>query len=373
MHSQGASSIRQWLETAAYSACMVLMSIAVAGCSHINPHYDPTRPHHTPSGFRNNHLDDFFTGSFWAWQWERWRQGLPKPPVSVEEMQPVQADIGWLQHNRSEPVATWIGHATVLLQAGGLNILTDPMLSERASPLSWIGPKRKMPPAIGLADLPRIDVVIISHNHYDHLDLPTLKALNAQAGGPPLFLVPLGIGDWLHRQGIKPVAQLDWWQSLPVAGMRLHCVPVQHWSARGLFDRFQTLWSGWVIETADETGGERSLKIFFTGDTGYSRDFTDIAQRFGAMDLAMIPIGAYEPRWFMRHQHVDPAEAVQIHLDLQARQSLGIHWGTFQLTDEPLDEPPRALRQALRARDIDVNSFVTLRPGGTLQIRNFIQ
>ncbi len=363
--------MRSWLQAARRAAggAVLAACIAGAGCTHVNPHYDPARPHHTPSGFRNNHLDEFFTGSFWAWQWERWRKGLPKPPASLAELQPVRADLDWLRQNRSEPAATWIGHATVLLQAGGLNILTDPILSERASPLSWAGPKRKTPPALALAELPHIDVVIISHNHYDHLDLPTLRALDTQVGGPPLVLVPLGVGDWLSRQGIARVAQLDWWQSRQVAGVQLHCVPVQHWSARGLFDRFETLWSGWVIET----GGAQSRKIFFTGDTGYSRDFADIARRLGAMDIAMIPIGAYEPRWFMRHQHVNPAEAVQIHRDLRARRSLGIHWGAFELTDEALDEPPRALRQALQAQAIDAQEFITLPLGGTLKLSNLIQ
>ncbi len=350
-------------------ACALLAG-ACAACSHINPYYDPARPHHTRSGFRNNYIDDFFTGSFWAWQWQRWRDGLPKPPASLAELQPVRADTGWLKQNRSVPAATWIGHATVLLQAGGLNILTDPIFSERASPVSWAGPKRKTLPALTLADLPHIDVVIVSHNHYDHLDLPTLQALNAQAGGPPLFVMPLGVGDWLRRHGIGHVAQLDWWQSMTVAGARLHFVPVQHWSARSLFDRFETLWGGWVIETGSEHG---PLKIFFTGDSGYSQDFADIRRRFGDMDIALIPIGAYAPRWFMRHQHVNPAEAVQVHLDLHAKRSLGIHWGTFELTDEALDEPPVALRQALRARAIDEQSFVTLPPGGTLKLTDFNQ
>lgn len=341
-----------------------LACVVCAACSHVNPYYDAQQSHHTRSGFRNNYVDDFFTGSFWAWQWQRWRSGLPKAPASVAEMQPVRADLAWLQQNRSTAAATWIGHASVLLQVDGLNILTDPVFSDRASPLSWIGPKRKTPPALALAELPPIDVVIVSHNHYDHLDLPTLQALNQQAGGPPLFLMPLGVGDWLRRQGIANVRQLDWWQSISLRSSVLHFVPVQHWSARGLFDRFETLWGGWVIESAE---GERRLKIFFTGDTGYSRDFTDIHRRFGDMDLAMIPIGAYEPRWFMRHQHVDPAEAVQIHLDLRAARSLGIHWGAFELTDEALDEPPRALRQALHARAIDTRRFVTLPPGGTLK------
>lgn len=347
-----------------------LLAAACAGCAHVNPYYDPARAHHTRTGFRNNYLDDFFTGSFLRWQWQRWREGLPKPPASLAELQPLRPDTDWLKQNRSVPSATWIGHATVLLQVGGLNILTDPIFSERASPFAWLGPKRRMPPALALAELPRIDVVIVSHNHYDHLDLPSLQALNAQAGGPPLFLMPLGVGDWLKRQGIANTAQLDWWESHALPGARLHFVPVQHWSARSLFDRFETLWGGWVIEAAGDKG---PLKIFFTGDTGYSKDFTDIRQRFGRFDFAMIPVGAYAPRWFMRHQHVDPAEAVQIHLDLEAQRSLGIHWGAFELTDEPLDEPPRALRQALKARGIDARDFVTTAPGATVKIGNFIQ
>ncbi len=350
-------------------AC-VLLAAACASCTHVNPYYDPAQPHHTRSGFRNNYVNDFFTGSFWTWQWQRWRDGLPKPPASVAAMQPVRPDLHWLQQNRSTPAATWIGHATVLLQVGGLNILTDPIFSERASPVSWAGPKRKLPPALQLSDLPHIDVVIVSHNHYDHLDLPSLRALNAQSGGPPRFLMPLGVGDWLREQGIANVSQLDWWQSTALPGATLHFVPVQHWSARRLFDRFDTLWGGWVIDTAADG---RPLKVFFTGDTGYSKDFTDIRRRFGAMDFAMIPVGAYEPRWFMKHQHVNPDEAIQIHLDLQSRQSLGIHWGAFELTDESLDEPPVMLRQALQARGLADSRFITPPPGKVLRIGNFSQ
>lgn len=344
------------------------LAVLCSACTHVNPHYDPTRPHHTRSGFRNHHVDPFFTGSFWAWQWQRWRDGLPQPPADLTGLLPVRPDIDWLRQNRSETAVTWIGHASVLLQVGGLNILTDPIFSDRASPLSWIGPKRRTPPALLPADLPHIDIVIVSHNHYDHLDLPTLQALHAQPGGPPRFLMPLGVGDWLQRQGISKVTQFDWWQSLPLPAATLHFVPVQHWSARGLFDRFETLWGGWVIESGQ---GPHALKIFFTGDTGYSQDFAEIQQRFGRFDFAMIPIGAYAPRWFMQHQHVDPAQAVQIHLDLQATRSLGIHWGTFELTDEALDEPPRALRQALQARAVDPASFITTAPGEILKIRKF--
>ncbi len=343
----------------------LLLAVACAGCSHVNPHYDPTKPHHTRDGFRNNYLTGPIGGSFLRWQWERWRDGLPRPPANGYAFPFERPDIGWLKNNRSEPTATWIGHATVLLQVGGLNILTDPIFSERASPVSWAGPKRKTPPAMQVHELPRIDAVIISHNHYDHLDLPSLQALARQAGGPPLLLVPLGVGDWLREQGLANVQQLDWWQSHELNGTRLHCVPVQHWSARGLFDRFHTLWGGWVIESP--TDG-KTFRSFFTGDTGYSKDFADIHRRFGDFDFAMIPVGAYEPRWFMKNQHVNPEEAVQIHRDLRSRQSLGIHWGAFELTDEALDEPPGALEKALSQAGLDPQRFRVTPRGKTLEL-----
>lgn len=343
----------------------MLLAAVCASCAHQNPYYDSSKPHHTHSGFRNNYVSEFFTGSFWRWQWERWRDDVPKPPADGYASFPlVRPDIDWLKQNRSEASATWIGHATVLLQVGGLNILTDPIFSERASPLSWVGPRRKVGLPLQLHELPHIDVVIVSHNHYDHLDLPTLKALEKQQGGPPLLLMPLGVGDWLKEQGLSKVAQFDWWQSQQVGDTQIHFVPVQHWSARGPFDRFETLWGGWVIES--QARG-RPFRAFFTGDTGYSKDFADIRRRYGDIDLAMIPIGAYEPRWFMRNQHVDPTESVHIHRDLHAKTSLGIHWGTFELTDESLDEPPRALQRALREQHVNENNFVVLPHGGMLK------
>ncbi len=346
-------------------AASLLLAIACTGCGHVNPHYDPAKPHRTREGFRNNYLAEPIGAGFLKWQWERWRDGLPKPPANGYAFPFERPDIAWLQQNRSQPSATWIGHATVLLQVGGLNILTDPIFSERASPVSWAGPKRKTPPAMQAHELPRIDVVIISHNHYDHLDLPSLRALATQAGGPPLLLVPLGVGDWLQKQGLTNVQQLDWWQSHELNGTRLHCVPVQHWSARGLFDRFHTLWSGWVIESPTEG---KPFRTFFTGDTGYSKDFKDIHRRFGDFDFAMIPVGAYEPRWFMKNQHVNPEEAVRIHQDLHSKLSLGIHWGAFELTDESLDEPPRALKDAVGHAGIDSTKFRLLPTGHALKI-----
>lgn len=222
-----------------------------------------------------------------------------------------------------------------------------------------------MPPALSLSELPHIDMVLISHNHYDHLDLDSVLALNAQSGGPPLFMVPLGVKPWMQAQGIKNVRELDWWQNENVAGIELSLVPVQHWSAHSITDRFETLWGGWIART--DKKNSKPFILFFSSDTGYSKDFADIHRRFGAVNLALIPIGAYEPRWFMQRQHVNPAEAVQIHQDLHAKQSLGIHWGTFELTDESLDEAPHALTQAVRAASLAPEAFVVLRHGGMLK------
>ena len=266
-----------------------------------------------------------------------------------------------------QPAVTWIGHATVLAQMGGLNILTDPILSDRASPVSFAGPRRLHPPGLSLAQLPRIDLVVISHDHYDHCDAPTLQALNSQPGGPPLYLVPLGLKSWAAGFGIDNVVEMDWWQSHRMGTVEVVMTPVQHWSGRSLNDRLQTLWGGWAVFAPD-------AHLFFAGDTGYSPDFADIARRFagrhaeGGFDIALIPVGAYAPRWFMKEQHVDSDEAVRMHRDLGAKRSLGIHWGTFELTDEALDEPPRALAQALARAGVVQDNFFLLALGQTRKL-----
>ncbi|MEO8040293.1 MAG: MBL fold metallo-hydrolase [Betaproteobacteria bacterium] len=318
--------------------------------------------HHAADGYRNNYPTGWTRGSFWKWQWERWTKGLPKPLPPGWHSQTVQPDIAWLKSNRTETAITWVGHATLLLQVGGLNILTDPHFTERASPLSFLGPRRLVPPLPALAELPHIDAVVISHNHYDHLDEGSVRQLAAQAGGSPRFFVPLGLKAWFAGKGIDDVVELDWWQAVELAGVKLTLAPVQHWSARSLWDRDKTLWGGWRVERP-------GFSFFFCGDTGYSEDFNDIRKRLGPVDLAAIPIGAYEPRWFMKVMHVNPDEAVKIHRDLGAVQSIAMHWGTFILTDEPVDEPPQRLAAALRAAGIEADRFALMKHGETRRLK----
>lgn len=314
--------------------------------------------HHTATGFRNNYPTGWSRGSFWRWQRERWNGAVAVPPPGGWHFPSVVPPAAWLRANRSEPTITWLGHATFLLQIGGLNVLTDPHLSSRASPFATVGPRRCMPPALTVAALPPIDAVLLSHNHYDHLDTATVKQLARQPGGPPLFFVPLRLRDWFVRKGITNVVELDWWEHRACGDARLTFTPTQHWSARSTSDRNRTLWGGWRLD-------HPTFSFFFAGDTGYSQDFADIHARLGAVDLAALPIGAYAPRWFMQVMHVDPDEAVQIMHDLHARHAVAMHWGTFVLTDEPLDEPPRRLRRALMAASLGADDFWVLQHGET--------
>jgi N-acyl-phosphatidylethanolamine-hydrolysing phospholipase D len=320
--------------------------------------------HHVASGFRNHYVAS--VNKSWRellrWQWQRWRAGLPPPPRVPTPT--AETSLDFLRENAAAgatmvPTVTWIGHATALVQASGLNVLTDPIFSRRASPLQFLGPRRMQPPGIALRELPRIDVVVVSHNHYDHLDRDSIESLARQPGGPPLFLVPLGIKAWMARLGVERVSELDWWEQHEHGGVEFHFTPAQHWSARGIRDRNRTLWGAWSVLGVD-------LHWFFSGDTGYSADFADTRRHFaerqtadrgGGFDVALIAVGACEPRWFMREQHVDPEEAVQIHLDLGAKRSVGVHWGTFQLSDEPLDHPIEALPLARARLGVSEDAF----------------
>jgi L-ascorbate metabolism protein UlaG (beta-lactamase superfamily) len=256
----------------------------------------------------------------------------------------------------------WLGHATIALKIGDARILTDPHFSERASPFSWIGPKRLHPAPVPIADLGRIDYILISHNHYDHLDLPSLRQIAKQEGGPPLMLVPLGVDRWLRGEGFDRVLGLDWWQQSKQGSFQFHFVPAHHWSGRGLFDRNKTLWGGWVLE-------HPGFRFYFAGDTGWSDDVHAIAKRFAPFDLAAIPVGAYEPRWFMANQHINPHEAVRMHQALGQPLSLGIHWGTFQLTDEAYEDPIKDLIAAMKHESIALERFRLFVPGQKITIK----
>jgi N-acyl-phosphatidylethanolamine-hydrolysing phospholipase D len=341
-----------------------VLALALCGATAAAP------AHHRGDRFQNNYLEfePKGLGALLKWRIDAAREGVPKEAQTPTPR--VAPDLAFLRANgvagaAMTPSVTWIGHASALLQSGGVNVLTDPIFSERASPVSFLGPKRHVAPGLALAELPHIDAVLISHNHYDHLDAASVDALAAQPGGPPLFIVPLGVKRWLAERGITHAIELDWWQSARVGAVEIVFTPAQHWSGRSLTDRMETLWGGYAIFAPD-------FQTFFAGDTAYSKDFADIHERFAArqdaghgFDLALIPIGAYEPRWFMSTQHVDPDEAVRIHLDLVAAHSIGIHWGTFQLTDEALDEPPRALARAARARGLADDAFTVLAIGET--------
>jgi N-acyl-phosphatidylethanolamine-hydrolysing phospholipase D len=363
-----ASSYQIYSITVALSLCVGLSLLG--GCGNANPYFDPSKPHHRPTGFANNYAQEPPKGFFsvLGWRLGSWAKGLPKlPQTATPQLVP---DLGVIEANgqagaRMQPAVTWIGHASMLVQMGGLTLLTAPIFSERASPVSWAGPKRLYPPALSLAQLPRIDVVLISHNHLDHLDLNSVLALANQAGGAPLFIVPLGIKPWLAAQGIDNAVELDWWDAHQVGGVEFILTPVQHWSARSLWDRQETLWGGFAVLAND-------FHLFFSDDTGYSQDFADIAARLAprqagkGFDLALLPIGCYEPRWFMAQQHVNPAQAVQIHKDLRAQRSIGLHWGTFHgMCDEPLDQAPQDLAAARQAQGLGEADFSVMALGET--------
>ena len=317
--------------------------------------------HRAGDTFHNKYPHDA-KQSFWLWKWEQMKHGLPEPPPGGWKIPHVKTDAAALRANAGESTATWIGHASFLVQLAGMNILVDPQFSARASPVPFAGPKRIVRLPIEVPELPRIDVVLVSHNHYDHLDVDSVKRLAALPSGSPIFLVPLGLKAWFREIGIERVEERDWWQSRSEGTLRFTLVPVQHWSKRTPWDTNRTLWGGWVIE-----GG--GMKLIHTGDLGYSQDARDIGERLGPFDLAFIPIGAYAPRWFMKTMHVDPTEAIQVRADLRARRAIGMHWGTFeQLTDEPLDEPPAVLAAQRAARGLRQEEFDVMKIGETRRI-----
>lgn len=257
---------------------------------------------------------------------------------------------------------TFINHATTLIQTAGMNILTDPIWSERCSPIGWAGPKRAAPPGIRFEDLPRIDLVLVSHNHYDHLDLPTLKKL-AEAHKPAM-VAPLGNRALFEAHSIPGAIDMDWWEEIATGPLsskdrdvKLTCVPAQHWSGRGTRDRARTLWGGFVIDTP-EAGS-----VFFAGDTGSGSHFKTIRDRLGPPRLAILPIGAHLPRWFMKPVHLSPADAIAAHRTLNARESMGVHFGTFELADDGQFQPAEELEAEKRSAGLGERTIWTISHG----------
>ena len=291
---------------------------------------------------------------------ERFRAPRPKQP-SASVFPVIESSFAVPRARNDDLTVTWVGHSSVILQAGGRNILTDPVWSDRASPVSFAGPKRWVPPAVPFESLPPVDVVVLSHNHYDHCDLATIRRL-VRRNADTTWLAPLGVASLLRRCGAENIIEKDWWQSALVGDLKFTCAPAQHFSARGLLDRDRTLWCSWAIRSA-------TSNIFFGGDTGLHPEFGLIGEQLGPFDVVMLPIGAYEPRWFMRPVHMNPTDAVSAYGQLASGHSqpafFPIHWGTFKLTDEAMDEPPVKLRTAWNEAGYDSAKLWIVPHGGT--------
>jgi len=295
-----------------------------------------TPSHHAPGGgFRNPWAGGSLHGARGLLKWMLTRSRTPSPTR--------KSLAGLSYHDAPPPVSaqariTWVGHSSFLIQVAGLNVLTDPIWSDRASPVSFAGPRRLVPPGLPLTDLPPIDITLLSHDHYDHLDRPTVETL-IERFPKMVWMTPLGVAQFIRSRGATSVEELDWWDEAKVGDATIGCTPAQHFSGRLPWNRNSTLWCGWTLRIGD-------FSLFFAGDTGLHPEFRKIAERFGPFDLAILPIGAYEPRWFMQPVHMSPEEAVQAYIDLTSTSPaqrcvmLGSHWGTFRLTDEPVDEPP---------------------------------
>jgi N-acyl-phosphatidylethanolamine-hydrolysing phospholipase D len=332
----------------------LLASVVAAGCGHVGRPVPGAPAHHRERGFANPDAAHppastwvrmrFFVTRMWSSTFS---------PRSIE-LPRVANDGAALRANGTEPTVTWVGHATLLVQLDGVNVLTDPQWSDRASPVRFAGPRRVTPPGLRFEDLPPIHLVLISHDHYDHLDVATVKRLAAEHR--PRFLVPLGLKAWFTDLGITDVEEMDWWQSRTERGLTLTCLPAQHFSGRTLWDRNRRLWSGWAI-------AGRQKRLFFSGDTAYAGFFTEIGQRLGPFDLAAVPIGAYLPAIIMKASHTTPEEALQIFVDTGSRAFVPIHWGTFDLADEPLDEPPQRLAADAQRRRLDPERVWILKHG----------
>ncbi|MDX1706678.1 MBL fold metallo-hydrolase [Pseudidiomarina sp.] len=341
------------------SSAVLLLIATLWLCACSSAPREVSAPHHTTEGFRNVYSEPEDRNIF-SFFWMRWFGDRPWVDQAAQaHLVPVMdAQLPTINQPGNQPQVTWLGHATFLLQYQGLNILTDPIFSDRASPVSFAGPERYTRKPLDFSELPPIDVVVISHNHYDHLDEKSIDML----GSDPHYLVPLGLRSWLIEHGIdsRRITELDWWQQVQLGSVELTATPSQHWSSRSLFDRNETLWASWLITIDDWTA-------WFGGDTGYNPvQFKEIGNYADTIDVALIPIGAYQPRWFMKTNHVNPAEAVMIHQDLGARLSLAMHWGTFQLAAEGIKETLDDVFTAREEQQVPETDFLIIAIGATM-------
>lgn len=287
------------------------------------------------------------------------------PLVTKKEIDSIigNVDIALINSPSIFPQATWLGHATVLVQYRGINFLTDPHLTDRPAPIDYIVPKRLTPPALSFDKIPKIDFIIISHNHYDHLDSKTVNMYKNSV----IWYIPLGLKNWFLEQGINSsnIIELNWWESHQFnKDVRITFTPSVHWSKRTPLDTNKSLWGSWSVKIGE-------FNSWFGGDTAYDEKmFKEIAERTGPYDLSFIPIGAYSPKYFMLKQHVDPAQAILIHKNIKSKNSIAIHWGTFQLTHEPFLEPPKLLKQLLKKEKKLVNQFKVIKIGETFKVLN---
>lgn len=332
------------------------IALAAAGCAGVGAPKAGAPAHHRERGFANTNPAyarppfwtriTFFVSRVWS---TTFNPKVARLPIVPNDGQALRA-------NQREATVTWVGHATLLIQLDGVNVLTDPQWSDRASPVSFAGPRRVTRPGLAFDALPPIHVVVISHDHYDHLDAATIRRLAAVPR--PLFVVPLGLKAWFADLGITEVVELDWWQETTVRGLTLTCVPAQHFSGRALWDTNRRLWSGWVV-------AGRGRRLFFSGDTGYDDVFRTIGERLGPFDLAAISIGTYVPAAIMALTHTTPEESLRLFADVRGRHFVPIHWGSFDLADEPTEEPPRRLEAEARRLGLGPDRVWLLKHGET--------
>lgn len=335
---------------------VLLAGSLAGGCLGLGGPKPGAPAHHRERGFRNSNpayarpsawvRTKFFVSRVWATTFHPRSADLPR----------VENDGRALRENRTEATVTWVGHSTLLIQLDGVNLLTDPQWSPRASPVSFAGPRRVTPPGLRFEDLPSIHLVLISHDHFDHLDVATVKRLGE--AHRPLFLVPLGLRAWFAGLGIARVEELDWWESRSFNGLTLTCLPAQHFSGRTLWDRNRRLWSGWAV-------AGRGKRFFFGGDSGYYGVFKEIGNRVGPFDLAAIAIGSYTPASIMNPNHTTPEEALKVLDDVRGKRFVGIHWGTFDLAEEPIEEPPKRVAAEARRLGLDPERIWLLKHGET--------